>query len=276
MYRAVLFTLFLTVFSAFANQKEIKSLKEVMTEVLKDKQETLIVFDLDNTLIRTKQSFGSDQWFRRELKVQEAMYAVTKDRADKNKSEAMQVVLDKWRKVQTLTDVGPVENDTADNVRKLQEKFKVMGLTARPVDLAYVTQRQLIKGAGIHLEKNKFPSIDIPLVQTSDYNLKALFTGGILHAGNNDKGPLLLSLIEKLNLNPSKVIFFDDIKANIDNVEGALKKANIDHMCYYYRATKDEVEAFEKNEALHKALEAKSRRFFNLETDVEAVAVKAQ
>ena len=228
-------TLFCLCFSisAFAEVREIKSMKEILKEV--DSQ-TLLVFDLDNTLMEPLQSLGSDQWYyyiiKKYKEVDKLSDQEAYDKADKV-----------WNQTQWLIQVKAVENLTPELIRQLQKKkIKMMGLTARTYDISDITLKQL-SSIGIHLGHS---------VSSQDMSFQlvdmAHFKDGIVFQGeHNSKGAVFVEFLKKLNLKPKKVVFVDDKQKHVNSMEKALGEAKIKYIGFRYGSADKRVEKFNKD-----------------------------
>ena len=123
---AVLFTVY-----AHAEVREITKMTDIESAVTPD---TLVVFDIDNTILEPRQTLGSDQWFE-----------ATREKVGHEKA------IELWSKVQGVTEVQPVEPSTPALIRRLRQRaVGVIALTARPEALADTTRAQL-KSIGVEM-----------------------------------------------------------------------------------------------------------------------------
>ena len=95
----------------------------------------LVIFDIDNTLMEPMQALGSDQWFDKRIK----------KFCDEGCSprQALCKTYDEWHKIQTVSDVKLVENDTKQVFDSVKEKYNVIALTTRGFQVSYNTITQL-------------------------------------------------------------------------------------------------------------------------------------
>src|SRR3972149_1511346 len=174
---------------------------------------TLVMFDIDNTIVTSQTDLGSDQWF-------DAMYE--KKMAEKNidTNQAIQEILPTYKQVLMKTIYLPVEPETVSVIKNLQEKgVMVIGLTARSLDLAYRTAEQL-HDVDIHFDNTTHH--ECPIKYGDDK--PALYLDGIIFSGNYNKGEVLVSWLKQVHYTPKKVIFIDDKLKNVRSVEQALHK----------------------------------------------------
>jgi hypothetical protein len=179
-------------------------------------RDTLVMFDLDNTLITppAHSDLGSDQWFyalfQRELK--EGL----------TEQEAINTILPLYKQVIAYIDFVAVEHDTSVVVSSLQKRgISVIGLTARSLDLARRTVEQL---AHIGIIFDKTDPEECPIKYGT--GKPALYLGGIIFTGNYSKGEVVAAWLKQIDYKPKKIIFIDDKLKNVVSVEQALCKRN--------------------------------------------------
>lgn len=172
--------------------------------------DTLVIFDIDNTLIYPKTLIGSEQWF----------YAmVEKYKAEgKDTQEAINTILPQSFELLEYLPMEPIEPTTVSIIQDLKQRGIVtIALTARSLDLTYRTLDQLAN-MGIHF--NGTGPIQCPLVYGK--GKPALYMEGILFCGNHAKGEVLVHWLNQINYHPKKIIFIDDKMKNIEAVEKLL------------------------------------------------------
>lgn len=218
-----------------ASITEIKTFQEALPFIDKD---TLLVFDVDNTLITPTTAIGSDQWFY-------CLYDVygKKPLADRSLDQKL---MSFWNQVQSKIEVRPVEKRTPDFVREQQARgIRTMGLTARTSDILRVTLRQL-SSIGVHLENNTvykgMMTLSAKLLGTAD---TAYFKNGVLSVGeSNSKGAVFTQFLKKLKLAPKKVVYIDDREKHVKTMEAELAKMKIPYFGFRYGALDQEVKDF--------------------------------
>ena len=190
---------------------EINKIDECMEYV---KPEMLIVFDIDNTLMEAAQTLGSDQWFGHRIDEY-------KDRGF-SKEEALQITRVEWVSIQYKTKVKAVEPTTAQLIHKLQKNgWKVIGLTNRGLYLATRTIEQL-QSIGINLFTSDFAH---EISFDDEYGI--MYRDGIVFSAGTAKGAVLFEFLEKAQYHPKKILFVDDRKCHLQNVETACNQRQI-------------------------------------------------
>lgn len=191
----------------FSRIVETDSIKDVLNYATD--QETLVVFDLDNTLVCPKQEVGSVQWFDYifKQKVSRGM----------NTEDALTEVLPLSFEVLNTVSLRPCEPETPGVIKALQQNNIVtLALTSRSECLAKRTHDQLHE-AGINFSvANQFDQEVI-----LNYARPALLNHGIIFCANNNKGTILLTILNFCHSNPKKIVFVDDKLEHLFEVEKA-------------------------------------------------------
>jgi hypothetical protein len=180
---------------------------------------TLLIFDIDNTLIRPASALGSDEWlfFLEELFRKKTPHLSSGDVL--KKAEGI------WNEVQWLVKVVPVDSSVPERIRTFQDAgVKIMGLTARISEAADVTESQL-QSVGIDLNLNPVTSSEVTLPKeifgTAD---SPLFRNGVLYIGETNVKGTVLERFLKENIRgsfPKNILYFDDKEKHIRSVAQA-------------------------------------------------------
>ncbi len=184
------------------------------------KNDILIVLDIDNAIAQAFTApdygdyLGSDQWFKEMVKSYEKQGFSTEC--------AINEVLPLYFAIHHHYPLIPVEPTTVSCIKCLQTKAQVMSLTARSPQFSARTLEQL-HAIDIHFDRAPVHGTDLPLAHTHP----ALFKEGILFAGNNNKGDILLTFLETINYVPKQIIFVDDKEYNVRAVEKAAESKKI-------------------------------------------------
>ena len=210
MKRLFLFFLLFLPFFLISQIQEIKTLSQIYPHL---KKQTLVVFDLDNTLLEPVQDLGSDQWFD------------SKRSFYKKKGFSSQVAFEKtydeYYKIQSVTEVRLIEKDTLKVFEKAAEKNQIMALTTRDDNLSYATIKQLGK---LKLIFKKPPVAGEAYVYT-DRGL--LYREGIFFTAGAHKGRAFLAFLKKTGLKPKAVLFINDKLDPLKEMEEACLKNQI-------------------------------------------------
>lgn len=223
-----LFCFFFFTLAAFTFAEIIES--HDITDLLSyAEEETLVVSDINETLIQSSQSLGSDRW---------ASYMVKKMMSEQgiSRREALHRFVPSWHKILRVTNVTPVEPKTAGVIYLLQKKgIRIVGLTARYIEMAFTTHDQLLS-VGIDFSKNTIYPFDCEI----EGGFAAKFIDGIIFNGlKNDKGEILVRFFNRIGCRPKKVIYIDDKLSNIQSVQAAIEKENIPFLGIHYTSSKE-------------------------------------
>ena len=226
-----LLTLCLLVGWCQAEIREISSLHQITPEL---RAGTLLVLDLDNTLIEPEGNLGSDQWF---------YFLVRKFRARDGMSpaEAEHRAMEEWNRVQPSLQIRAVEADAARIIRSAQDRgFATLGLTARTPEIAQTTFAQLRK-IGVHLARRTIPAREFALPGAHPI----LFREGVLFVGeSNKKGRVLMDFLKRTGAHPARVLFVDDKRRHVKDVDREMRNAGWPCISFRYGAADAKVARF--------------------------------
>ncbi len=199
---------------------KIKSIEEIADHIRPD---TLVVLDLDNTVVEPHQTLGSDEWFGDSIQ----------RNFDEGKpyKEALLHTLNQWSQVQLHAPMKPVEPGTLHLIRNLQRAGNpVLGLTARYQILAERTIEQL---RALDLDFLATPIVRDNRDKELDFGLR--YHKGIIFVGDQlTKGQAFEKFIDHHQLKPSHVVFVDDRVEHAESMEQTLISKNIDHTVFRY------------------------------------------
>ena len=212
---------------------------------------TLVVFDIDNTLVHPKEELGSDEWF---------YYLVSKKEAEGFDSmTAVHYYLPTLVYAVFNVDVEPTEKNIPELITYLTDNnVAVMALTARSFFIAERTIEQLH-----NLDINFF----IPTVSPNDFLIPTtypcFYKDWILFTGTSDKGEILTYFFDIMDYHPEMVIFIDDKMKNVVSVEKALQKNSIPCIGIRYSGCDERVKNFDpaKSELQWQELKQQNSKF---------------
>ncbi|MCH9628060.1 MAG: hypothetical protein S4CHLAM2_17100 [Chlamydiales bacterium] len=206
--------------SLTASVLEIQHFSEVPTHI---KADTLLILDIDDTLMVPTQMLGCDEWFQERMRHHLSQ--------GKPGGEALERSLAEWEAVRHLTDMRLCEPTTHTIVHKLQENgTTVMGLTTQGLALATRTRQQLL-------------DLDIDLMTTApsrqDYYFTLadhgiLYRHGILFTSGRAKGQALFYLLDHLKIEPKHIIFVNDKASHINDVKGVADARGVEFVGLRY------------------------------------------
>jgi phosphoglycolate phosphatase-like HAD superfamily hydrolase len=197
-------------------------------------EDTLFVFDLDNTLIETMQHLGSDQWFSHSIERSVKEEGMSLD-------EALERIAPIYHEIIHRTEMRLVDAAIPDLLSQMQEKnVPMIGLTKRNPRLSDRTLKQI---APLNIDFSKTAHIDEDL-NFHDLNETMLKKGIIFVDAGVDKGPALLAYLNKLKVMPKRIVFIDDKLSHIQNVSMALEPFDIHFVGIRFGGADEKVRSF--------------------------------
>jgi FMN phosphatase YigB (HAD superfamily) len=188
--------------NAGAKISELQSMNDLQLQQWNEK--TLVVFDIDNTLLRQDSMIGTHQWG--DYMKERAM------RAGVSENDAKQYQYRVFGELQDKLNVVPVENDVIKILQILEQKrIKHFALTARSAILKNVTAKQ------VETLKHNF-SKNFPL-QNDISKIQKHLHEGIIFSGDVPKGELLKAIVENSPTQFDHIVFVDDKLYNLESIE---------------------------------------------------------
>ena len=245
---------------------EIKEIEKILPAI--DSPDTLVLFDMDDTLTDSTTMLGTGQW-RKSLR-EESVYMET--------LREINAVSQKDKLHDNLTHfvalhvpVKPVEEKLPAVVQELQKKVPVLVFTARgkkrwySSDIAAIdlmTEAQLTQ-AGYSFHESILPKE----LQELD---PATYGNGILYTSPLKKGAFLKDLIQKTGYRPAKIVFIDDKLEQVQSVEKAAQELGIPYVGFWYTRAENVHEDFNEDVAARQLISLISEK--TVLSDVEATA----
>jgi len=176
---------------------------------------SLVLLDIDDTLLLPVQTLGTDIWFIDRLKEHQF--------SGLSKSEALDKTLAQWEAIRHLTKVKIVEPGTEEIVAQLQaQKIPVFGLSTQGLALATRTLMQLLS-LGIDLTKTCPCDKDVYFMNGQG----VLYRNGLLFTSGTPKGKALRTFFELIGYKPQHIVFINDKKAHLLDVESEVEAMGI-------------------------------------------------
>lgn len=207
---------------------EAESIEEMVKHI--SHADTLVVCDLDNTLIETTIHFGSVQWgedFIRKLVL-----------GGKSQAEAEEEVKYRWFSILPHIPMRLIETKTPKVLQDIHQKgIPVFGLTARfPEEVSYTLQR--LRQFDLNFNKN-YLNCELSLKHA------ARFEEGILFCGTkNRKSDALLHFLQQNDLQPRKIIFVDDKLHHLEDLANSLTRTPIEYVGIRFSGSDKRVKGF--------------------------------
>ena len=141
-------------------------------------QNTLVIFDIDDTVAQMPQDLGNDTWF----------YSEAKQLMEDGKSfdDAAQIILPLFFLIHFFSPLEPVNEEIIQLIAELQQRdINVIALTARSRPLAERTKQELNR-LGVYFSVSSPYDNDLDLAITH----AGKYSGGIIFCANNNKGKI--------------------------------------------------------------------------------------
>lgn len=233
MFKKILqFSLLIQTFIILSNNsiQTIYSLNGVK-EILKNiDQNSLVVFDIDDTLIIPEDHIINDRFAHVEL---------IKNLDEKTLS-----------KIHMHSAQKLIEPCSSEIISDLQKRgIKVIALTARghgkfhdilKTEKVIFTKLLLL---GIDLRNNFSGKIAFDKFNINQFNkfnpdqIKPKFYKGIIFSFGSPKGEVLAHFLDQINLKPTQVIFFDDLMHNLESVQKSMQDRGIKYQGFCYKGS---------------------------------------
>ena len=203
-------------------------------------EDTMVICDVDNTVMIPERYEGSDMWFSYHMKKHQ--------KTGCSREEALAIVLPEYARLQKTITVRPVEKEIPAFIKKWQDSgIVVMGLTSRGDPVIAETGNLL---ASISIDF----SLTAPKITLLDYMIDKqhiIYNYGVLFCAVADKGEALTKFLEQTTI-PKKIVFVDDTLTKIISVKKALDhlKAHghkLEYSCFHYRHLDDHIATLPHN-----------------------------
>jgi len=208
----------------FALNAEVISLNRIADLPFNRHERCWLLVDLDNCLFESKQALGHANWFYDLVHDREAL--------GMSQQEAIKDAYPLWIMVQERCQVQPIEKDFVTLIQNLQQRgIVVMGLTHRQPSVASATLQQ-VRSLGLDL------TLTAPEIQPCiTSNGPTLFCNGILFVGDyNKKSCVLSQFLKQIKEMPHHIVFIDDKKYNVSELEPMLCDLGIEYLGIHYTA----------------------------------------
>lgn len=214
------FCLFVFSSTQYASTVIIETIE--MNDILSSvESHSLVLFDLDDTLIDSPVNLNSGKWI--------AYYWQTAPKMMPDKLPVIQKLM--WH-TSIHTPIIAVDPKASLIISDLQKRTDalVLGLTARPHTHDHTNGAQITAGQlstiGIDFSKSQYPD---------KFCGHPSFHNGIVYSSGLDKGGHMEEILACTGYAPKKIIFIDDNLVQIQSVEKSMQKIGIPCDCFWYR-----------------------------------------
>lgn len=222
---------------------------------------TLLVIDIDNTMLAMEEDLGSDQWFEwQEFLLEhepDSPHLVATDFGALLKAQG--VLFDRGK-------MRPPQPDLPEMIQQLQARgVPTLVLTSRGPDFRAATERELARN-GYDFTGSVLPTSGVPRgeflpydplnmsgVGLSSYEAElyrlraprpASFANGVFMTAGQHKGAMLLTMLHKADRKPKAVVFIDDHGRHVHRVYDAMVRRGIETTVFHYHREDDNVKRF--------------------------------
>ena len=208
---------------AASEVREIDSLAAIAPALAESNARTLLVLDIDDTLLTSDGFFGSDKWYEWQKHL---------PKGDPGK-------------VPCLFDVISLNYEVATQ-HPTQPDGPAL-INALGVDKLLLTSRNPLYRGGtvrtLHDNHYALPAMLGTQVEGRSWDVRKSadakpvhveYDQGLFMTSGQNKGVMLLALLNKLDLRYQRVLLVDDGQANIDNMRAALRTADIGYLGLHY------------------------------------------
>jgi len=196
--------------------------------------DTIVIFDIDNTIGAPEKELGSDEWFshsmQKHLQQGDDMPTIKKQ------------LLPLFFALQHTLLLQPIESETPAFIEQLQKNnIPTIALTVRSLPIANRTIEQLAHMA-INFSKTA-PHQPTCTIKIDDHN--GIYKHGIIFCnGHHSKGKALRHFFAQANYYPRKIIFIDDKLKYLTDVEQVATELGIEFIGLRYNRCDHKVAAF--------------------------------
>lgn len=253
-------------FGCAAEITRIKSLAGALPCLRESNSETLVLFDLDETLVKKSEESLSDLFrlcenislFSNTTTSISAMFFLSelKNKLPKEELIALNIAANQSIKY-NLIESGGVPQLIQDLINKKNATVLALtnNLTGSAQELAGFSpdftpslqewRYNLLQNVSLVFSQNYVQTPELPLnLSEEDWTLvksnyeppinDPLYYKGIIFTNGLPKGVVLKAFLKQINRMPKKIIFFDDQLDNCKNVLETMKQLNIDVKCFLF------------------------------------------
>jgi hypothetical protein len=228
--------------------RETANLADVTTDALDlasqtGKENILVVFDIDNTLLAMEQGLGADQWYDWQKHLSKEDVCNPQNVGNRFAVQGAMYFSSAMR---------PTQQDAADQVKAIQANgIPVFALTSRGPEYRLQTFRELRRNgySFVHSSIGPDGGYEGLFIPVQDGRFSRYEDGVFLTAGQH-KGQMLLSLLEKTGTRvPTVIVMIDDKQKNLDAVKETFSALNIPVRAWRYTGEDENVRNFDTDQA---------------------------
>ena len=205
----------------------------------------LVVFDIDNTLLKARQPLGSDQWFEWQA---EAIKSQTNEAIFRTFDELLAAQADFFQ----LSTMNLTERNLPEMITSLKRfGHHVVLLTSRGPGLRNVTERELLKNGLWFADSSIMYGAPNDFMEPP-FKLPVSFMNGIFMTSGHHKGEALDYLVKKSRKTFKAIIFADDHERHTKRVyETFSPNTNTEIVTFRYSKEDEAVANFKSGSKTH-------------------------
>lgn len=209
--------------------REVTTITAVREHVEALKTNVLVAIDIDETMLKSAQFFGSSCWSYAYLDKLKKKYNCHKT--------AFEKTMEKYIYAQMHTQIDPVEGSTTQEfINYLHDAgHKVVYVTARGREIAEITEQQLTR---INIRFNHTPEFKNHHIDLTQHVIESHAANGIIYAHGGDKGLCLEKYLESINCTESfqHIIAIDDKNPHLQELSKAAERLGKNFTGFRYGA----------------------------------------
>lgn len=227
---------------------ETADMADVTGDILKllektNKENILVVLDIDNTLMAMEQGLGSDQWYEWQKGLNEEDPCNPQSVGDRFAAQGSLYFVSAMR---------PTQDDAAAQIRAIQATgVAVIALTARGMEFQLQTFREL--------RRNNFsfsysaigpPGGYAEAFMPIENGRLSLYEDGVFLTAGQHKGQTLYTLLKKTGFGmPAVIVMADDKQKNLDAVKETFSALDVPVHAWRYTGEDNNVSGFDPDQA---------------------------
>lgn len=222
MFFVAIGVLILSTFQLNARVVETSNFADILHDV---DSETLVFFDIDDTLINTSTMLGNTPWWS---------YFVSKiSNADIHPDTKVLEIYPVVQKILKQVPMRLIDTEASAIIKNLQQRgITTFALTARCLHADYMHEADVCTYE--HLKSVGIDFTLTPAYVRLDHTACSFFSHGVIFTDHQEKGPFVKEFLKSFNLNPKKIVFIDDSPRQMKSVEKAVESLGIAFHGYRY------------------------------------------
>ena len=207
------------------------------------RENVLVVFDIDNTILAMEQGLGADQWYEWQKSLSKDDQCHPQNVGNRFEVQGAMYFISAMRSTQV---------DAAAQVSAIQNAgITVISLTSRGPDYQLQTFRELRRNDFNFTRSALGPTggYDEPFIPVENGRL-SLYEDGVFLTAGQHKGQMLYALLNKTNSKlPAVVVVVDDKQKNLDAVKETFSTLEIPVHAWRYSGEDGNVKSFDPDRA---------------------------